>query len=65
MSFIEAATNVVVGLLVSFGLQITLYGCMNIPVTTKQNLFITAAFFVASFLRSFVLRRIFNKLHGK
>jgi len=62
MSAIEAITNVVVGLLVSFGIQLVIYPILDIPVTIGENIIITSVFFVASFLRSYILRRIFNRI---
>jgi len=62
MSAIEAITNVVVGLLVSFGIQLVIYPVLDIPVTIGENIIITSVFFVASFLRSYILRRFFNRI---
>ena len=64
MSAIEAITNVIVGLILSFCIQLVIYPFLNIPVTINQNIFITFVFFVASFIRGYVLRRVFNKLKG-
>jgi membrane protein YdbS with pleckstrin-like domain len=60
-SAIESATNVIVGLLVSIVAQMILYPVLGIPVSFNQNLIITAVFFVLSFVRGYVIRRIFNK----
>jgi len=62
-SIIEAITNTIVGLSTSFLIQIIIYPVMNIPVTIGQNVIITIVFFVVSFLRGYVLRRIFNKIN--
>jgi membrane protein YdbS with pleckstrin-like domain len=62
MSAIESITNVVVGLVISFCIQLVIYPFLEIPVTLSQNVFITLVFFVASFLRGYFLRRIFNNL---
>lgn len=62
MSALESITNVIVGLLVSFGIQLVIYPILNIPVTLKENVIITSVFFVASFLRGYILRRVFNRL---
>jgi uncharacterized membrane protein len=64
MSAIEAITNVIVGLILSFCIQLVIYPFLNIPVTINQNIFITFVFFVASFIRGYVLRRVFKKLKG-
>jgi hypothetical protein len=61
-SIYESTTNVVVGLIISFVIQLLLYPMLNIPVSINQNLIITFVFFIASFLRGYVIRRIFNKL---
>jgi len=60
-SAIESITNVIVGLLVSFLIQIAIYPALGIPVTLNQNLIITFVFFIASFIRGFLIRRLFNK----
>jgi hypothetical protein len=61
-SVYESITNVVVGLVMSFLIQLILYPLLNIEVSLNQNIFITFVFFVASFIRGYVIRRIFNKL---
>jgi hypothetical protein len=60
-SLIESIVQTVVGLGVSVALQAVLYPIMGIPVTFRQNLIITAVFFMASLLRGYLLRRLFNK----
>ena len=60
-SAIESVVNVVVGLVISFLIQLIIYPVLNIPVTIQQNLIITTVFFIASFIRGYVIRRIFNK----
>ena len=62
LSIAEAVTNTVVGLGLSFVTQIIIYPCLDIPVTLTQNVIITSVFFILSFLRSYFLRRIFNKI---
>jgi len=61
-SAIETIVQTVIGLGVSILIQIGLYPLMGIPVTLPQNLIITAVFFVASFVRGYVVRRIFAKV---
>lgn len=60
-SAIEAITNTVAGLVTSFLIQVMIYPLLNIDVTFGENLIITAVFFVASFGRSYIIRRIFNR----
>ena len=60
-SILESMTNVFLGLIISFVLQLVLYPILEIPVTINQNLIITFVFFIASFLRGYLIRRFFNK----
>ncbi|MEY3501766.1 MAG: hypothetical protein RL308_3439 [Bacteroidota bacterium] len=61
-SAIESIINVMIGLLTSFLIQLVLYPLLNIPVTFSQNIIITLVFFVASFIRGYLIRRFFNKI---
>jgi ABC-type uncharacterized transport system permease subunit len=61
-SVFESITNVIFGLIISFLIQLWVYPFLNIKVTLNQNIFITIIFFIASFLRGYVIRRIFNNL---
>ena len=61
-SLLESITNVVVGFILSFAIQTVVYPAMNIPVSLNQNIVITIVFFIASFIRGYSIRRIFNKL---
>ena len=65
ISLLEALTNTVVGLLVSFGIQLLIYPILGIAVTIGQNVIITFVFFAASISRGYIIRRIFNKLNKK
>jgi len=62
LSSIEAITNTVVGLITSFLIQLVIYPTMDIKVSFDQNVIITLVFFIVSFLRGYLLRRLFNKL---
>jgi hypothetical protein len=57
-SALEALANIVIG---SFTLQLGLYPILGIPVTINQNIIIILVFFLASFIRGYLIRRIFNK----
>lgn len=59
-SVIESLTNIIVGLITSFLIQLIIYPLLDIPVTINQNLIITMVFFIASFLRGYLLRRFFK-----
>jgi len=60
-SFIESTVQTVIGLIVSFGIQLIIYPVLNIPVTFGQNVIITSVFFIASIGRGYLIRRFFNK----
>jgi len=60
-SLIESLVNTLSGLVISFLIQITIYPIMGIPVKLHQNIIITFVFFIASIIRSYVVRRFFNK----
>jgi hypothetical protein len=60
-SAVESLTNVVVGLITSFYIQIIIYPILDIPVTIEQNIIITIVFFITSFVRGYFIRRGFNK----
>jgi len=61
-SAIESIINVLIVLLTSFLIQLVLYPLLDIPVTFSQNIIITLVFFVASFIRGYLIRRFFNKI---
>lgn len=61
-SILESLTNVIVGLLMSFLTQLVIYPILDIEVSLNQNVIITTVFFIISFVRSYVIRRIFNNL---
>ena len=65
LSLIESSTNTIVGLLTSFLIQIIIYPILNIPVSFGQNIIITLVFFIASILRGYAIRRIFNNKINK
>ncbi len=62
LSAIESIVNVIAGLIISFLIQLWIYPFLNIKVNLEQNIFITFIFFVVSFFRSYVIRRIFNNI---
>jgi membrane protein YdbS with pleckstrin-like domain len=61
-SALESLTNIIVGLITSFIIQLIIYPALDIPVTINQNIVITLVFFAVSFLRSYFIRRLFNRL---
>jgi membrane protein YdbS with pleckstrin-like domain len=64
-SAIESFVNIIVGLITSFLIQLWIYPLLDIPVSFNQNLIITLVFFIASFIRGYLIRRFFNHKHSK
>lgn len=60
-SLIESITNTLVGFIVSLLIQLIIYPTMEIPVTFTQNIVITFVFTLASILRGYIVRRMFNR----
>ena len=61
MSVVEAATNVLIGLVVSLISQLAIFKLYDIHITLSQNVEITMYFTVISIVRSYALRRLFNR----
>ena len=64
-SAFEAATNVAIGYLVSVLANVLILPMFGYNVTIGDSFAIGLAFTVVSLVRSYVLRRIFNRLDGK
>ena len=62
LSVIESITNIIIGLVTSFLIQLIIYPLLNIKVSINQNILITAVFFIVSFIRGYLIRRLFNKI---
>ena len=60
-SLVESLTNVAVGLVISLLSQIVIFGAYGIHLTLGDNVMITVWFTVVSVLRSFAIRRYFNR----
>mgnify|MGYP001576346367 FL=1 len=63
-SVLETITNTIIGLVVSYLVQLTIFPLYGIKISHNTNIQITFIFFVVSFGRSYLIRRIFNKLHS-
>jgi len=61
-SLTESIVNTFVGMCISFIVQVLIYPILNIQVSINQNIIITFVFTVVSILRSYIIRRIFNRL---
>jgi len=62
MSAVEAITNVVIGYLVSVAANILILPLFGYDVTIADSFVIGLAFTAISLARSYILRRIFNRL---
>lgn len=62
MSLIEALTNIGVGMLISFLAQLWLFPRYGIHVSTSDNVEIVLFFTAISVVRSYSIRRIFNRI---
>ncbi len=64
-SLTETITNVVVGLLISLVLNASIFPLFGWIITLQQNLTIAAIYTVVSIIRSYFMRRIFNRISVK
>mgnify|MGYP007100215596 CR=1 FL=1 len=62
MSAVESVANVVIGYGVALTTQVIVFGSLGLSVSLEQNLWIGAVFTVVSLVRSYVVRRLFNRL---
>lgn len=60
-SWLEIATNTIVGFIISLGIQLVMYPMLDLEVTMGENISITLIFMSIGILRSYIIRRIFNK----
>ena len=62
MSAAESVANVAIGYGIALITQVVVFGALQIPVSLEQNLCIGVVFTVVSLVRSYLLRRFFNRL---
>jgi hypothetical protein len=62
ISALEALANLVVGWIVVLAMQLLVFPVIGLSVTVAQHLGIGAAFTIVSFLRSYCLRHLFERL---
>jgi len=65
MSALEALANVAVGFLVALLTQLLVFPAVGLQATLAQNLSVSSVFTGVSLARSYVLRRLFEHLHGR
>ena len=64
-SLIESLTNIIVGYFVALGSQLIIFPLFNIHIPLKDNFIIGGYMTIISLIRSYALRRWFNKKTGK
>ena len=62
MSAAESVANVAIGYGIALITQVVVFDALAIPVSLEQNLWIGVVFTVVSLVRSYLLRRFFNRL---
>ena len=60
-SLIESLTNILIGYLTALLSQVLIFPLFNITVSLQDNLLIGLYFTIISLLRSYLVRRYFNK----
>lgn len=65
MSAIESVANILVGAGIALLSQIIVFPIFGIHIPLHDNLIICSIFTAVSFVRSYVLRRIFNRARRK
>ena len=61
-SHLEIITNQIVGIVIGWLIVKYLFPLMGVPVSYSQATASSAIFFVASYSRAYVIRRVFNGL---
>jgi hypothetical protein len=63
-SLIESIVNIIVGYSVSVIAQLVIFPLFGMTPKFSENLLIGLAFTIVSLVRSYLLRRLFNKIHA-
>lgn len=63
-SLIETTINIGIGYGISLVSQIVVFPLFGIHIPISDNVFIGAIFTVISIARSYLVRRMFNRIHG-
>lgn len=64
MSIIESISNVAIGYIVAIVAQVIVFPIFDINIKPQDHILIGLLFTIVSLVRSYVLRRLFNKLRG-
>lgn len=65
LSHLEALTNQITGLFIGWSLVYFAFPLMGVATTATQASISSGMFFVASYVRSYTIRRIFNRFTHK
>ena len=60
-SFIESTVNILIGYFTALASQLLIFPLFNINITIQDNLLIGLYFTLISLIRSYLVRRYFNK----
>lgn len=63
-SAVEAVVNVCVGYWVGVGAQMAVFPFFGVNLPLHDNILIGVVFTVVSLVRSYILRRVFNRFHS-
>ena len=64
MSLVEAATNVLLGCAVALATQLLAFPLVGIQASMAQHLWLTTVFTGVSLARSYLVRRLFNRMRA-
>lgn len=64
-SHLEIIINQIFGILIGFSLVYFIFPLIGIPTTASQSAMSSGIFFIASYMRAYFIRRLFNYLHFK
>lgn len=64
MSAVESVANVVIGYIIAITAQIVIFPLFGIHISTADHLWIGVLFTIVSLVRSYALRRLFNRIRG-
>lgn len=63
MSFLESVANVIVGFSVAVITQVIVFPYFGIKISWAEELYIAGIFTIVSIIRSYFVRRVFNRIH--
>ena len=65
MSLLESFANVAIGYVIAVGTQMVVFPLFGIHTSVSDDLLIGLIFTVVSIVRSYSLRRVFNRMHAR